>query len=194
MPLPLRSTGGGWSYAEFARLSIDPNRYEVIAGEVFVTPTPSLRHQEVSGSVFMQVRPFMEDHRIGKLLPGPLDVLFADGDYLAPDLLMVRLERLGILSDRGLEGVPDMVIEITSPVTAERDRGIKRERYAYFGVPHYWIVDPELRQVEVYQPWLDPRNPVVIAADGFSWQPYPGSLALEVDVREIFSRLDAYPD
>lgn len=141
----------------------------------------------------MQVRPFMEDNRIGMLLPGPMDVLFADGDYLAPDLVMVRLERLGIVSDRGLEAVPDLVIEITSPLTVERDRGVKRDRYAYFGVPHYWLVDPELRQVEVYQPWVDPRNPLLVSADEFSWQLYPGAPTLTVDVRELFSRIDELP-
>jgi Uma2 family endonuclease len=193
MPVPLRSTGGGWTYSEFARLSHDPNRYEVIAGEVFVTPVPSLRHQEVCGSTFIQVRPFMEDHRIGKLLPGPVDVLFADGDDLAPDLVMVRLERLGIVSDRGLEAAPDLIIEVTSPLTAERDRGVKRDRYAYFGVPHYWIIDPELRRVEVHQPWLDPRNPILVASDEFSWRLYPEAPVLRVDVRELFSRCDDLP-
>jgi Uma2 family endonuclease len=193
MPVPLRSIGGGWTYSEFARLSNDPNRYEVIDGEVFVTPVPSPRHQEVSGRVFMEVRPFIETNRIGKLLPGPLDVLFADGDYLAPDLVMVRLERLGIVSDRGLEGAPDLIIEIASPLTAERDRGIKRERYAYFGVPHYWIIDPDARQIEVHQPWLDPWHPVLITSDVFSWQPYPGSPTLNLDVAGITAALEDCP-
>ncbi|HEU4882587.1 MAG TPA: Uma2 family endonuclease [Longimicrobium sp.] len=193
MPVPLRSVGGGWTYSEFARLSNDPNRYEVIDGEVFVTPVPSPWHQEVAARLFTEVRLFVEDHHIGKLLPGPLDVLFADGDYLSPDMVMVRLERLGIVSDRGLEGVPDLIVEITSPLTAERDRGIKCERYAYFGVPHYWIVDPHARQIEVHQPWLDPRHPVLITSDVFSWQPYPGSPTLKVDVAGMTAGFDDYP-
>lgn len=106
---------------------------------------------------------------------------------------MVRQERLGIVSDRGLEGAPDLIIEIASPLTAERDRGIKRERYAHFGVPHYWIIDPEARQIEFTSRGWTLGHPVLITADVFSWQPYPGSPVLKLDVAAITAGRDDYP-
>jgi Uma2 family endonuclease len=117
-------------------------------------------------------------------------VLFGEGDYLVPDLVWIRRERIGIISDRGIEGAPDLIVEVASPATADRDRGIKRERYANYGVPHYWIVDPRQRHVEVYRMLEDPNGPRVVARESFTWTPVPGGPVLEVDVPELFSGLD----
>ena len=84
-----------WTYAEFARLPDDGKRYEVIAGELEVTPSPRPKHQDVVGALAELLRPFVRQHQLGKLYPGPIDVLFAAGDYLVPDLVFVRREQLG---------------------------------------------------------------------------------------------------
>lgn len=180
----------GWTYSEFARLPGD-QRYEVIRGELFGTRTPSPYHQLVLMEVASAVNGFVEDHVRGQALIGPIDVLFADGDFAEPDFVWVRRERLGIVSDRGIEGAPDLIVEVASPATADRDRGIKREMYAHYGVPHYWIVDHSQRAVEVYRMLQDPVNPAVIARESFQWQPEPGGAVLEVDVPELFSQVDA---
>lgn len=174
----------GWTYSEFARLGGDTrNRYEVIAGEVVVTPNGSPQHQGVLGGVLCDLNSFVDEHEIGAALIGPVDVLLGEGDYLCPDGVFVRRERLGIFSDRGIEAAPDLVVEITSPLTAERDRGIKPARYGYYGVPRCWVVDPERGTLEVYDFFTDPSTPVVYT-EGFRWQPFPSGPVAHFDVRE----------
>jgi Uma2 family endonuclease len=181
------SSTAGWTYSEFARLPAD-RRYEVARGEVIGTPSQSPYHQLVLGAVLGALYDFAEQG--GALFLGPVDVLFGEGDYLVPDLVWIRRERLGIISDRGIEGAPDLIVEVASPATADRDRGIKRERYANYGVPHYWIIDPRQRHVEVYRMLEDPTAPRVVARESFTWTPISGGETLEIDIPELFSTLD----
>jgi Uma2 family endonuclease len=173
-----------WTYAEFARLPDDGNRYEVIAGELHMTPAPRPLHQRVAFELGRLLGNFVEEHKLGWVLPAPIDVLFAEGDYLEPDLVFLRRERVGLITDRGVEGAPDLVIEVLSGSTASRDRGIKRERYARFGVQQYWIVDPEGMQVEVYRMLEDPLRPEVVR-ETLSWRLHPEAPEFTVPVREI---------
>lgn len=177
-----------WTYEEFARLPDDGNRYEVIGGELYVSPAPRPVHQEIVARLSDLLRPFVREHGRGRALPGPIDVLFGEGDYLEPDLVFIRRGRRGVYSQRGLEAAPDLIVEVISPTTGLRDRGIKRERYAYFGVPEYWIVDPPAEQIEVYRP--EAELPAVLARDILEWQPVPEGPSLRIDVAELFSDLD----
>ena len=178
-----------WTYEEFRRLPDDGNRYEVIAGELYLTPAPRAVHQEIVGYLSEVLRPFVRKHGLGRVLPGPIDVLFAEGDYLEPDLVFVRHDRREIVTDRGIEAAPDLVIEVLSTSTAARDRGIKRERYALFGVPEYWIVDADARQIEIHRNQEPPRLPQVVR-DTLAWRPVPGGPVLEIDVQEVLRGLD----
>jgi Uma2 family endonuclease len=180
----------GWTYEEFARLPDDGNRYEVIAGDLYVTPAPGSIHQKVSARFFMELRVFATNqHKLGEVLYAPLDVIFEDGDYVQPDLVFLRRERSELLTERGIEGPPDLVIEILSPATARQDRGIKRDRYAHFGVPEYWIVDTERRRVEVYR-LADAVEDPIIVADRLTWQPVAGGPVLELNVAELLADLE----
>lgn len=178
-----RSFAQRWSYAEFARLPDDGNRHEIIDGELHVTPAPRPAHQSVVGELTTRLSAFVRDHGLGWILPGPVDVLFAEGDYLEPDLVFVRRERLQVVTERGIEGAPDLVVEVASPSTARADRGIKRERYARFGVPEYWVVDADSRSVEVYRMLVDPTHPEVVR-DVLTWRPVPGGPELRIDVQD----------
>jgi Uma2 family endonuclease len=178
-----------WTYAEFARLPDDGNRYEVIAGELEVTPSPRPKHQDLVGALAELLRPFVRRHRLGKIYPGPIDVLFAEGDYLVPDLVFVRREQLGTVTDRGVESAPDLVVEVLSRSTAVRDRGVKRERYAHYGVSEYWIIDLDRRRVEVYRLREDTIQPTIVA-DRLSWQPVEGGPVLELNVADLFADVE----
>ena len=175
-----------WTYAEFARLPDDGKRYEVIAGELEVTPSPRPKHQNIAGALTEHLRPFVRRHDLGHIYPGPIDVLFAEGDYLVPDLVFVRRERLDTVTDRGIESAPDLVVEVLSPSTAVRDRTIKRERYAHYGVPEYWIIDSDRRRVEVYRLEEDADQPTHVK-DRLRWQPVEGGPVLELNVAELFA-------
>lgn len=173
-----------WTYTEFARLPADGNRYEVISGELHMTPAPRPLHQVIIMRLVALMGGFVEAHDLGWVLPGPIDVLFAEGDYLEPDLIFIRRERGGIISDRGIEAAPDLVVEVLSGSTAERDRGIKRERYMYFGVPTYWIVDPEAREIEVYRLAEGKAEPEIVG-DLLAWRAVPGGPELEIRLAEV---------
>ena len=176
-----------WTYAEFARLpSEGSTRYEVIDDELYVTPAPGTRHQRIVTDLVTLLNGFVRAHDLGKLFVSPFDVLFAEGDYVEPDLVFVRRDREGILSDRGVEGAPDLLVEVLSPSTAKRDRGIKLERYRHFGVPEYWIVDAEARTLEIRR-LSQGTEPVVLSVDDrLDWQPLPGGPRLTLPLEELF--------
>ncbi len=171
-----------WTYEEFAALPDDGNRYEVIAGDLYMTPAPRMPHQEIVSELLARLRTFASEHRLGKVYAGPVDVLFAEGDYLEPDLVFVREDRRrDIVKDRGIEGAPDLVVEVLSASTASRDRGLKRQRYAWFGVPEYWVVDADAKQIEVYRLNEAPR----VERERLVWSPIAGGPELVIPVQDV---------
>lgn len=182
-------TGDRWTYAEFARLPSDGGvRHEIIDGELIVTPAPSVRHQRIVTRVVSLLHDFVGSHALGEVFAGPVDVLFAEGDYVEPDIVFVRKGRSDILTDRGVEGPPDLVVEVTSPATAARDRGSKLERYRLYGVAEYWIVDPDRRTIEVWRPAENKSAvaPAVLGpADVLEWAPGVHGVTLEIAVEEL---------
>jgi Uma2 family endonuclease len=174
-----------WTYDEFVRLPNDGNRYEIIGGELYVTPSPTLMHQKTVTRLVAALVPFVEANGLGELYVGPVDILFAEGDYLTPDLVFVRADRTAILKERGVEGAPDLVVEVLSPSTAGRDRTLKRERYAAFGVAEYWVVDAGRRRIEIYRVTDDASRQREVATDSFVWQPTPDGPALTVNVAQL---------
>jgi Uma2 family endonuclease len=130
-----------WTYAEYARFPDDGNRYEVIDGEVLVTPAQSPLHQHVLLTLSVALRQYAEAHDLGFVLPD-VDLLFVSGQFLRPDLVFVpKAEREGI-TDRGVEVPPGLIVEILSPTSSAIDRVKKPRRYGDFGVPEYWVADP----------------------------------------------------
>jgi Uma2 family endonuclease len=176
-----------WTYAEYTRLPTSGStRYEVIDGELAVTPSPTSGHQQVVINLASLLHNFVREHALGGILPGPIDVLFGEGDYLQPDLVFVRTDRVHLVSERGIEGAPDLVVEILSPSTAQRDRGIKLDRYRHFGVAEYWIVDIDARSLEVWRLGMGGEAAEVVASDGeLRWEPVPGGPVLRVSMEEV---------
>ncbi len=129
----------------------DGNRYEVIDGKLFVTPPPIEPHQRAVMELALYVGPHIRERGLGRLYTAPLGVVLDDENGIQPDLVYVSRERTGIISERGVEGAPDLVVEVLSPSTQGRDRGIKMRRYAAAGVPHYWILVPRSRALEAYR-------------------------------------------
>lgn len=176
-----------WTYAEFARLpSEGSTRYEVIDGELAVTPAPTGAHQVVVSNLVRILGTFVHGHALGIILPSPIDVLFGEGDYFEPDVVFLRAERALLLGERGIEGAPDLVIEILSPSTAHRDRGIKLDRYRHFRVPVYWIVDLAEGSIEIWRLAEGAEAPEVLPATGrLRWAPVKGGPTLDIPVADI---------
>jgi Uma2 family endonuclease len=138
------------TYDDFVQFPDDGKRHELIDGEHYVTPSPSTRHQQVLGNLFLLIRSWLEDHPIGQVFLAPYDVVFSDFDIVEPDLLYLSNERAAqVLTRLHARGVPELVVEIGSPGTRKRDETIKRRLYERSGVAEFWFVDPEIDVVRV---------------------------------------------
>ncbi|HZF12278.1 MAG TPA: Uma2 family endonuclease [Thermoanaerobaculia bacterium] len=136
------------TYEELSRLPGDGHRYELFDGEAYVSPSPSLWHQDVLISLFLAFHPAAQG--VGRVYIAPMDVVLAPATAPQPDLVVVLDENASILKDV-IRGVPDLVLEVLSPSTAAMDRGLKMETYARHGVPEYWLVDRERQAIEIYR-------------------------------------------
>ena len=146
----------------------DGNRYEVIDGQLFVTPPPLIRHQRGAGGLYRHLAPHVHAQGLGSLFFAPVGLVLDEENGIQPDLVFVSRERSGIISERAIEGAPDLIVEVLSPSTQARDRGIKMRRYARSGVPWYWILDPVGRALQEYR--LAEQGYELIATSG------PGSV------------------
>lgn len=131
----------------------DGNRYELINGELFVSRAPGIPHQRVLLNLELGLSDYLRAHPIGILVPGA-GAIFSDYDAVIPDLAFVRNERWEqVVTGEKFTGALDLVIEILSPGTQNRQRDLsaKRKLYGKYGVQEYWIVDLENRQVLVFR-------------------------------------------
>lgn len=147
---PARSSPAKYTYDDYVNFPADGQRHELIDGEHVVTPTPERRHQQLSSRLHGAIWLYLRHAPIGEIYAAPLDVILSDRDLVQPDLLHVSRARSHVLG-RWVHGAPDLVIEILSPSTREADESDKRRQYDQFGVREYWIVDPELEAVKIYQ-------------------------------------------
>lgn len=128
----------------------ETERYELLGGELLMTPSPTWKHQAVLLRLANRLQTFVEEHRLGHVAVSPLDVVLSEHNVAQPDILFISQERADIIDEDGdVRGAPDLVIEILSPSTIERDRTTKRTLYARYGVREYWLVDLNDETVDV---------------------------------------------
>ncbi len=152
------------TYEDYCAAPAD-ERYELLDGDLIMVPAPNLKHQHVMGNLHYHLRQFITEHGTGRLLLAPCDVFLSDTNVVQPDLLFVSRQREHLLSDgEKVRGAPDLVVEILSSSTADKDRGSKRELYGRHGVAEYWLVDPIGDTVSIHRQ----RGGVLAAADTFS--------------------------
>ena len=143
-----------WTYEEFMALPEGgPLRYEIIDGELSMTPAPDIRHQKISGNLFAMIHLFFSRHPLGEVFSAPTDVILSHDPLRAvePDLIVVSSEHRSIIREKNIEGSPDLLVEILSEGTEKRDRREKFSLYERSGVSEYWIVDPESQTVQVFR-------------------------------------------
>ena len=139
--------------ADLAATPDDGNHYELIEGELFVSRAPSIPHQRIIHNLQMTIGLYLEHQPVGILIPGA-GIIFSDFDAVIPDLIFVSEERRAeIASGDKLTGAPELIIEVMSAGTENRQRDlvVKRQLYGKYGVKEYWVIDPENRLVEVYR-------------------------------------------
>ena len=140
-----------FTYEDYLLFPEDGRRHEIMEGEHFVTPSPSTKHQRISLRLSTSLETFLRHNGLGQLFAAPFDVVLSDLDVVQPDLLFVSKARASIVTEKNVQGPPDLVVEIVSETTRKTDEIVKRKIYERHGVPEYWIVDPELETVKVYR-------------------------------------------
>jgi len=137
------------TYEEFRRLPDDGKRYELIHGEVHLTPSPTTKHQFALQNLSRSLDPFVFKHRLGEIFVAPLDVRLSRDTAVQPDLIFISNSRARIIKENYIDGAPDLVVAIFSPSTAAHDRATKLALYAEAGVPEVWLLETVAKTVEV---------------------------------------------
>jgi Uma2 family endonuclease len=159
--------------------------YEVIDGELFVTPAPGSPHQYCLGELHFIIRGWVGPRNLGFVFLAPIGVELGDDDGVEPDLIFISRERASIIRERGVFGAPDLVVEVLSPSTEARDRGIKARRYAAAGVQHYWLLNPQAKAIEPFVLGETGYEPAGVFGPGSIFRPtlFPG---LEIPVDSLW--------
>jgi Uma2 family endonuclease len=144
-------TSSRLTYEDYLELPDDGKHYELIEGELILNPAPVPRHQLIALNVAGELRTYRRQHGGGRAMGAPIDVVLAEDVVVQPDAIFIRTERMSIVSDKNIQGAPDLVVEVLSESTRRRDEIVKRKLYERYGVDEYWIVDPVLEVVKIYR-------------------------------------------
>jgi len=180
MPQPSAS----WTAEQVRLLPEDGRRYEVVAGELLVTPAPAARHQRALREVFRLLDAYLTTERFGEVLWSPADIEFDERTLVQPDLFVLPLAEGKALPNWEDVTTLLLAVEVLSPSTARYDRLTKRRLYQQQGI-EYWIVDLDGRVVER---WLPGSERPDILADRLEWQPDPSRPPLTLDLERVFER------
>ena len=137
-----------WTYGDYLQLG-DDRRFEIVEGALILNPAPNRLHQRICRNLAFVLWNYVRKHGLGEVFFAPFDVALDRLNVVQPDLIYVAKERESIFTDQGIEGVPDLLVEVLSQATIDKDRVIKRNLYQLKGVPELWLVDPAEREVEV---------------------------------------------
>jgi Uma2 family endonuclease len=174
------------TYEDYALLPTDGERHEIVDGDPCVSPAPHTRHQRISMRLSLSLGAFAESSGLGEVFAAPLDVVLSRHDVLQPDLVFVSNERAGIVTEKNIQGAPDLVIEILSESTRRLDESRKLARYGLFGVRECWFFDPATAQVRVYRSTGKSLQPVVeLAADAGDVLTIPLLPGLAISLRDL---------
>jgi Uma2 family endonuclease len=175
-----------WTVADLANLPDDGQRYEVIDGELFVTPAPALRHQDAIAALHLLLAPYVAAHRVGHLVMAPADVTFSPRRGVQPDLFVAAL--IDGKRPKQSSDIKKLVlaVEVLSPSSIRADRFIKRAMYREEGVAEYWVIDLDARAIERSTP---ASSQVEVATQSLSWHPDAAAAPLTIDLRSYFANV-----
>lgn len=136
--MPIRLT-----YTDYCALPDDGRRYEILDGDLYMSPAPIPVHQRILLNLVSDLRTHVRASKLGEVFISPIDVLLGDHDIVQPDIVFVARDQSTIVAAKNIKGSPDLLVEILSPSNTERDIRDKRNIYSRSGVDWYWIVNPE---------------------------------------------------
>ena len=140
-----------FTYEDYLLFPDDGRRHELIDGEHVVTPSPITKHQIISRNLSGFIFVYLSEKKLGHLFCAPMDVVFSDLDVVQPDLLFISNKKASIITEKNIQGAPDLVVEILSDLSRKTDEIIKRKIYERYQVGEYWIIDPELETIKIYR-------------------------------------------
>ncbi len=174
------------TYEDYVLIPDDGKRHEIIDGEHYVSAAPFIRHQRVVLALALELGSYVKAHPVGEVFIAPTDVILSPHDVVQPDLLFISNERSSIVTEKNIQGAPDLAIEIHSGSSRHIDQGPKRRAYARWGVLEYWMLDPERKEAEVWErsaKRLLRRRARLSARDVLTTPLLPG---LEISLAEVF--------
>ena len=174
-----------FTYEDYLQLPDDGKRYEIIEGELYMSPAPLTIHQKIVGNLFRIWANFVHEEKNGTVFLAPCDVVFSDASIVQPDILFISNKNSSIIEEKNIQGAPDLIIEVTSPSTEIRDLDHKKRLYAKYGVKEYWIVFSNEKKVEVW----DPEGNWYVLSGTYSEQDNVNSVLLPgflVDLEDVF--------
>lgn len=174
-----------WTLAEVHSLPDDGNKYELVRGELFVTPPPTNEHETILARLSRILDPFVAANGLG-MVYHPRAVLRFEGSEVEPDL-MVRQPHPTVKGDWDTAPTPMLVVEVLSGSTRRRDHEHKRAFYLDAGVAEYWIVDAEHASIRV----VKRGRPDAVVTGELRWAPDEANESLTVDLQEVFGRPSA---
>ncbi|MDA8215494.1 MAG: Uma2 family endonuclease [Nitrospiraceae bacterium] len=146
----LEKTKKQYTYEDYEKLP-EGAPYQLIGGELIMTPSPVPYHQIISRRIEFELLKFVEDRKLGEVIDAPMDVYLSETETYQPDIIFISNERMNIIGEKKIEAAPDLVIEILSESTAYYDLRHKKRIYESSGVKEYWIADPMEKSIEVYE-------------------------------------------
>jgi Uma2 family endonuclease len=185
--MALRDPSPKLTYEDYLLFPDDGKRHEIIDGEHYVTAAPFIRHQRIVRRLVSRLDRFLGEHPLGEYFFAPTDVILSPHDIVQPDLLFISNERDSIVTEKNIQGAPDLVIEILSDSTRRLDEILKRRAYEQYGAREYWIVDPSRETAQVWERTAEGlRRKALLSApagDVLTTALLPG---LEIPLVEIF--------
>ncbi len=162
-------------------------RYQLIEGELIMAPAPNRFHQDISRNLEFILLKYLEKNPIGTLYDAPFDVVLNEINVFQPDILFVANEQKFIFTKQGVEGAPNLVVEILSDSTARLDKIAKKKVYTDTGVAELWMINPATETIEIYFLQKDAERPAAThqAKDVFSSPTFPG---LKIKAAKIFQQ------
>ena len=139
-----------FTYEDYKTLPETGPRYQIIEGDLIMTPAPTTLHQRISANIEFLLRQHVRNTGEGEVFDAPVDVILSDTDVVQPDILFLKSINRTRIKKEGIFGPPDLVIEVISPSTEAQDRGVKRKLYARYGVEELWLVHGHKKTIEIY--------------------------------------------
>jgi Uma2 family endonuclease len=172
--------------SEYEEMPPGPPYFQLIEGQLVMSPSPLTKHQRLVGRLYSLLNQVVQEEQLGEVFIAPLDVFLNDINVYQPDIVFLSTARMSQVTEKGIEGAPDLCIEVLSKGTQRFDTSTKKKVFAQSGLIHYWIIDPEARSLSAFNLTENADTPAEALSPPRTFRPqlFP---SLEIDLSQLFS-------